>query len=260
MNIEEEDPYIILEVNRFVDIEEIKKSYRRLCLKYHPDKNNGNSDMFIKIQEAYEKLIIEHDNNINFFIMFSYFINSISSKKTKNIVITLSVQIEEIYNKLVKKLLYSYYDSTLKKQTRSIYLELEFWKENYKIEEYGDYNPITCNYEDLEIKIDLLYDNYEYLKINNIINIYDIYTTVKINLFEYYFGVTKELNYFNKEIILLKNIPYLDGDIEILNNYGICINKDERGDLYIFYELDVKKCDWEEIKSSREIVEKLFDK
>ena len=48
MNEIEEDPYEILEVNRLSDIEDIKKSYRRLCLKYHPDKNNGESENFIK--------------------------------------------------------------------------------------------------------------------------------------------------------------------------------------------------------------------
>ena len=29
---------------------DIKKSYKRLCLKYHPDKNNGNSTKFLKIK------------------------------------------------------------------------------------------------------------------------------------------------------------------------------------------------------------------
>ena len=134
MNEIEDDPYVILEVNRLTDIEEIKKSYRRLCLKYHPDKNNGESEKFIKVQKAYEKLMVEHDNNINFFIMMSYFINSLSIKRTKDITIKLKVQIEELYNKVVKKIVYSYFDSAFKKISRTMYLELEHWKEEYKIE------------------------------------------------------------------------------------------------------------------------------
>ena len=38
---------------------DIKKSYRRLSLQYHPDKNQGNpeaNDLFIKVAKAYEVL------------------------------------------------------------------------------------------------------------------------------------------------------------------------------------------------------------
>ena len=34
--------------------EEVKKNYRDLVKKFHPDKNPYGSDKFIKIQEAYE--------------------------------------------------------------------------------------------------------------------------------------------------------------------------------------------------------------
>ena len=61
-------------------------------------------------------------------------------------------------------------------------------------------------------------------------------------------------------IFLLNNVPYLDGDIEMIHNYGIEKNENEKGHLYIFYELDIKKCNWENIKSSRDIIEKLFHK
>lgn len=33
---------------------EVKRQYRKLVLKYHPDRNNGNDAAFIKIKEAYE--------------------------------------------------------------------------------------------------------------------------------------------------------------------------------------------------------------
>ena len=51
--------YNILEVPETATIDEIKKSYRRLSMLYHPDKNKNNPDAtakFQKISEAYETL------------------------------------------------------------------------------------------------------------------------------------------------------------------------------------------------------------
>jgi molecular chaperone DnaJ len=53
------DYYELLEVARGASGEEIKKSYRRLAVKYHPDKNPGDKaaeDRFKQISEAYEAL------------------------------------------------------------------------------------------------------------------------------------------------------------------------------------------------------------
>jgi DnaJ-class molecular chaperone len=50
--------YEILEINKNASQEEIKKAYRRLSLKYHPDKNSesGAVEKFQDISEAYETL------------------------------------------------------------------------------------------------------------------------------------------------------------------------------------------------------------
>ncbi len=51
--------YEILEVSREASLEEIRTAYRRLALKYHPDKNPGDhvaEEQFKEISEAYQVL------------------------------------------------------------------------------------------------------------------------------------------------------------------------------------------------------------
>jgi molecular chaperone DnaJ len=53
------DYYEILEISRTATVEEIKVAYRRLALRYHPDKNPGDQvaeEQFKRISEAYQVL------------------------------------------------------------------------------------------------------------------------------------------------------------------------------------------------------------
>lgn len=53
---EKENYYDILGVNKDASEDEIKRAYRKLALKTHPDKNGGDDTMFKKINLAYETL------------------------------------------------------------------------------------------------------------------------------------------------------------------------------------------------------------
>lgn len=51
--------YQTLGIERAASLDEIKQAYRKLALKFHPDKNNGDTffeERFKQIQEAYEVL------------------------------------------------------------------------------------------------------------------------------------------------------------------------------------------------------------
>lgn len=57
--MEKEDYYKVLEVPRNASKADIKKAYRKLAMKYHPDRNKDNPSaegQFKKIKEAYEVL------------------------------------------------------------------------------------------------------------------------------------------------------------------------------------------------------------
>ena len=62
------DPYAVLGLNRNATDEEIKKAYRSLSRKYHPDANINNprkeqaEEKFKEIQQAYQQIMQEKEH------------------------------------------------------------------------------------------------------------------------------------------------------------------------------------------------------
>ena len=67
------DYYEVLEVGRNASKEEIKKSYRKKALEYHPDRNPGDKaaeDKFKEAAEAYE--VLSDDNKRSRYDQFGH--------------------------------------------------------------------------------------------------------------------------------------------------------------------------------------------
>jgi DnaJ-class molecular chaperone len=52
-----DNPYVILGIDKNASEDEIKKAYKRLALKFHPDKNCQDDSEFKRISSAYQMLI-----------------------------------------------------------------------------------------------------------------------------------------------------------------------------------------------------------
>ena len=117
-----------MELNKEASIQEIKKSYKNLARKYHPDLNPGQEEKFREITTAYEILSNpekkeKYDNPdskwVSLFNMsVGHSLPSMRRSNDVNIVLTLSF--EEAYYGTVKPLEYDSLvgsDFTIKQQT-----------------------------------------------------------------------------------------------------------------------------------------------
>lgn len=108
------DPYFILGVDKTSSEEDIKKAYRRLAKKYHPDKPDGNEEKFKRVNEAYERIVKgETEEPMTYkqdpyggrspFDFEDLFAQQFGrNPRNKDVRVTLYVDLEDVYN-CVKK-------------------------------------------------------------------------------------------------------------------------------------------------------------
>ena len=232
-------------------LEDVKKQYRKLVLIHHPDKNDNSPLAIEKIKEinsAYAELMKQNQSENRdikftstssvdlkdiFNYMFLYMIN-----KPKDIKLDVHVDLREIYYSNIKKISYKIRRGDIL-ETENIYIELCNYENEYVFEHMGDENIFTKERSNVLIKL-YVDNNNQNLSINYELNRYELIYLMKINVYEYFYGINRPIDLFDEKIsiknsynignVLKKNrgLPYYDNnDIEV------------RGDLIIFFEVDV---------------------
>ncbi len=249
------NPYEVLGIPENATLDEIKKAYKTLALKYHPDRNinedpeiqKKNEENFKNISNAYKQITQGPENNnfpehfpdfSNIFQMF----NQMFKPKGPEIPVNIELTLEELYTGGSFEKNVEIYKPTgkniLKTQTfghiqiKQNEPEMKLFTECIKFNISPGYNPDNgpiilneyTNYKD-NIKSDIIiniiqkkHDKFERIENNLLVGI-------NISLKDALIGFEKEIEYIDKSIIKLnsKNIinPYRE---TILENYGLNSN------------------------------------
>ena len=282
--------YNLLEIDETDNIELIKKAYRKLSLKYHPDKNINNKQHFDKITNAYEFIIsnINNTKSNNELILYNNLQNNnlqnnnlqnnnlqnnnlqnnnlqnnnlqnnnfdtIYNKFKEDIIINMEITFEQAYNGSNIPIIIErniMHNNLLKQEKETLYIEIPKGIDNDEIIILENKGNICDNFKS-DIKIHTYLLNHELYTRKGL----DIFYNINISLKDSLIGFEYDFKYLNNKIykIINKDNIIHNNSKKIINNVGF-IRNNYSGNLIIKFNIDYP----EKIsKETREALKKIL--
>lgn len=260
------NPYEELGLNNSADQNNIRSAYKRLALRFHPDKPEGDELKFKRIHQAYQilndpfkKSMYDNkhhnvENAENNKILEEFLANMVSvlhdnlkaklNSKINNAETTapkkdvmnieLDVDIRDVYYGEIKKVIIKVHEHG-KERTKPFYISLIDYQDVYCFEGEGD------DGKDINIKLNIVSKLFPNIQQDTVLSKYNLNIEQSISPYEYYYGVQRNIQFFDEDITI-KLAPFANHNenmIHIINNKGLpYINENEdeqRGDIYIHF-------------------------
>jgi len=235
-------------------MEEIRKAYKRMALRYHPDKNNGfESQQFTDLKNAYDILSDPFKRQIydeerkkptvtpivdwksfmgdvmtSMYVLFSTYVIP------KDINLSINVNLSDVYFRRVKKI-----DVKVKRWTdenrfttiiQTLYIPLNNFEKVHVFDKMGDDSIIKSKGRS-SIKITLNISDFpKGVHIQEMLNDYDLYVIKELNLYEYYTLETIPITICAEQTIDVNNLRQLN---YVIKNKGLPFGQNNRGDVFI---------------------------
>lgn len=258
------DYYSILQVNTNATQDDIKKAYKKLALKYHPDKNPGGEQLFIKLQEAYfvlsdpikkaaydkvtndkEEISIGGSDSLysSLLNLFKKQFSDFLKKKLHDIKLTKTLKISDFL--IHKSARVDFIRRSIPpKASENVYTKIKLTNYQDDIFEFPGqgHQDIKSN---LIIETNIceseIFDNIEYRVIDG-----NVLCEIEVPLLNAITGFSKEINYFGKKLLIKSDCPINQRKI-VFDNLGLPGDSGNKM-LVVYFKYQIQKDLIEKIK------------